>query len=150
MRYLNYSDRTISTYLYYIEEFIKTQSKSLPVLSSLDFQKYLDDYNFSSTSQQNQIINSIRFLYKKVLNKKYDKVSFERPKSEKKLPVVLDRTHIIKSLSLVKNIKHLSILSLAYSCGLRVSEICSLKIADIATQTIKTVSSSQILYHPNT
>jgi hypothetical protein len=29
-------------------------------------------------------------LYKEVLGKKYDKVSFKRPRSEKKLPKVID------------------------------------------------------------
>jgi hypothetical protein len=36
------------------------------------------------------VINSIKFLYEKVLNKKYNKVSFKRSKSEKKLPRVID------------------------------------------------------------
>ena len=53
----------------------------------------MNNYNFTSVSQQNQIINAIRFLYKEVLNKKYDKVSFKRPKKEKKLPKVDESKH---------------------------------------------------------
>jgi site-specific recombinase XerD len=82
-------------------------------------------------SQQNQVINAIRFLYKFVLNKKYDKVSFKRPKSEKKLPKVVDREFIINQLSKIKNIKHKMILTLTFSVGLRVSEIINIKIDDI-------------------
>jgi site-specific recombinase XerD len=77
------------------------------------------------------VINAIRFLYKFGLDKKYDKVSFKRPKSEKKLPQVIDHNHIITQLSKIKNLKHRTILSLAYSVGLRVSEIINLKIEDI-------------------
>jgi hypothetical protein len=58
-------------------------------LKSDDFQSYLDQYGFKSVSQQNQVINSIRFLYKEVLGKKYDKVYFKRPRKEKKLPKVI-------------------------------------------------------------
>jgi site-specific recombinase XerD len=92
---------------------------------------YLDNYNFTSVSQQNQIINAIRFLYKFGINKKYDKVSFNRPKKEKKLPRVIDSEQIIKSLSKIENIKHKSILTLCFSVGLRVSELVNLKIEDI-------------------
>lgn len=129
--YLNYSKRTQENYLSHISKFLKSQSKSSAHLNSNDFQSYLDDYNFSSVAQQNQVINAIRFLYKEVLNKKYDKVSFKRPRSEKKLPRVIDGEFIKERLSKIENLKHRAILTLTYSVGLRVSEIVNLKIEDI-------------------
>lgn len=131
LKYLNYPDRTIKSYLFYINQFLSKIDISPSRLTASDFQSYLDNYQFTSTSQQNQVINAIRFLYKFGLNKKYDKVSFKRPKSEKKLPQVIDHNHIIAQLSTIKNIKHRSILTLTYSVGLRVSEIINLKIEDI-------------------
>jgi len=131
LNYLNYSKRTIDNYLSHIKRFLKSQNKSCLHLSSKDFQSYLDNYNFSSVSQQNQVINSIRFLYMEVLGKKYDKVSFRRPKSEKKLPRVIDGDFIKLQLLKIENTKHRAILTLAYSVGLRVSEIVNLKIEDI-------------------
>ncbi len=131
LKYLNYSDRTIKSYLYYIQQFLENTKVFPTRLKSNDFQLYLDNYEFASTSQQNQVINSIRFLYKEALNKKYDKVSFKRPKSEKKLPQVIDGEHIKSQLSKITNLKHKTILSLTYSVGLRVSEIVNLKIEDI-------------------
>ena len=88
--YLNYSEKTKINYLGYIDKFLKSQTKSAKHLNARDFQCYLDDYDFTSVSKQNQVINAIRFLYKYGLNKKYDKVSFKRPKKEKKLPRVID------------------------------------------------------------
>lgn len=129
--YLNYSKRTKDNYLSHISKFLKQQTKSCLHLNSNDFQSYLDNYNFTSISQQNQVINAIRFLYKEVLNKKYDKVSFKRPKSEKKLPKVIDGEFIKQQLTKIENIKHKAILTLTYSVGLRVSEIVNLKIEDI-------------------
>ncbi len=131
LNYLNYSPKTSTLYLTYIAAFINKQTKSYQHLNAKDFQTYLDDYNFTSVSQQNQVINAIRFLYKEVLNKKYDKVSFKRPKSEKKLPKVIDGDHIKSQLSKIENLKHKTILTLAYSGGLRVSEIVNLRIEDI-------------------
>lgn len=130
--YLNYSPRTRDNYLSHIIRFLESLGdKQIIHCNSSDFQTYLNNYKFSSISQQNQVINSIRFLYKEVLSKKYDKVSFKRPKSEKKLPRVIDGEFIKRQLSKINNLKHKTILTLTYSVGLRVSEIINLKIEDI-------------------
>jgi len=118
--------------MHYIIQFLNSiGDKQIIHLSSKEFQAYLDNYNFTSVSQQNQIINAIRFLYKFGLDKKYDKVSFTRPKKEKKLPRVIDGELIKNRLSKIDNIKHRAILTITYSVGLRVSEIINLKIEDI-------------------
>ena len=130
--YLNYSPRTKDNYLSHIKNFLDSLgNKQIIHCTSQDFQSYLDKYKFASTSQQNQVINAIRFLYKFGLNKKYDKVSFKRPKSEKKLPKVVDNEYIKEKLNKINNLKHKTILTLTYSVGLRVSEIVNLKIEDI-------------------
>ena len=131
LKYLNYSKRTSELYLHYIDKFLSSIGKPTSRITSSDFKSYLDNYNFTSVPQQNQVINSIRFLYKFGLNKKYDKVSFKRPKKEKKLPRIIDGELIKKRLSEIDNLKHKTILTLTYSVGLRVSEIVNLKIEDI-------------------
>ena len=130
--YLNYSPRTVENYLSHIRGFLERVGyRQVIHLSAKDFQSYLDSYNFTSVSQQNQVINAIRFLYKEGLGKKYDKVSFKRPRKEKKLPRVIDGDYIKERLSKIENIKHRAVLTLAYSVGLRVSEIVNLKLEDI-------------------
>jgi site-specific recombinase XerD len=131
LKYLNYSEKTITNYLFHINQFLSYSTVSPSRLKSNDFQEYLDNCKFSSISQQNQVINAIRFLYKFGLNKKYDKVSFKRPKSEKKLPRVINGDSIKERLNQIENLKHKAILTLTYSVGLRVSEIINLKIEDI-------------------
>jgi site-specific recombinase XerD len=130
--YLNYSFRTKEIYIHYITQFLKTiENKQIIHCNSNVFQNYLDNYKFTSISQQNQVINAIRFLYKYGLEKKYDKVSFQRPRKEKSLPRVIDKDHILNNCNNISNKKHKSIILLAYSVGLRVSEIINLKIVDI-------------------
>jgi integrase/recombinase XerD len=130
--YLNYSPRTKENYMYHIISFIKSVGeKQVAHLNSKDFQNYLDNYNFTSVSQQNQVINAIKFLYKYGLERKYDKVSFKRPRKEKKLPKIIEKEFLLERLSKIENIKHKAILTLAYSTGMRVSEVCNLKISDI-------------------
>ncbi len=131
LKYLGYSTSTQETYIAYIGKFFEASQKYPTLLSSQDFQSYLDNCQFTSISQQNQIINAIRFLYREVLGKKYDKVSFKRPKKERKLPKPIDKTFLIEKINKISNLKHKAIISLAFSCGLRVSEICNLKISEI-------------------
>jgi integrase/recombinase XerD len=131
LKYFNYSERTIQIYTHYVDKFLTSIDKYYQHLVSADFQSYLDKYNFSSIAQQNQIINAIKFLYEKVLNKKYDKVNFERPRKESHLPQIIDKEYLLLKINGIENLKHRSILSIAYSVGLRVSEVVNLKITDI-------------------
>ena len=131
LKYFNYSENTIKIYSHYVIEFFNSINKYSYHVVSEDFQSYLNNYKFSSVSQQNQIINAIKFLYEKVLKKKYSKIDFTRPRKEKKLPRVIDSDILKSKILAIKNLKHKAILSLAYSCGLRVSEVINLKIIDI-------------------
>jgi len=103
----NYSPRTIGMYLQYLNKFLNLQSKSCSQLNSNDFQNYIDLYKFTSISQQNQIINAIRFLYKNVLDKKYSKVSFTRPRTEKKYQLKPTATAISKKVIIGFMVKRL-------------------------------------------
>lgn len=131
LKYFNYSDRTIEMYSHYLHKFLINVNKYPQHLTSSDFSNYLSNYVFTSISQQNQIINSIKFYYDKILKKKYSKVCFDRPKNEKKLPQIIDSEELLSSIAKIKNLKHKAIISIAYSVGLRVSEVVNLKIEDI-------------------
>lgn len=131
LKFLNYSTNTSKIYLHYIDEFLEKTKLFQSRISSNDIQNYIDNYKFTSISQQNQVISSIKFLYEKVLNKKYNKINFERPRNERKLPRVIDNPHMLNSINKIKNLKHKAIIALSYSVGLRVSEVINLRIKDI-------------------
>lgn len=131
LKYRNYSDKTIKAYGFYIKQFFKAVTVAPSRLTSDHFQEYLSNYQFSSISQQNQVINSIKFLYKNAIGKKYGKVDFKRPRGEKKLPRVVDHDVLIQKINHIENIKHCAIIMLAYSVGLRISEVINLQIKDI-------------------
>jgi len=131
LKYLNYSPRTIEVYSHYTRKFLEKIDKYPQHLVSSDFQNYLNGFKFTSISQQNQVINAIKFLYEKVLKKQYAKVDFTRPRRERKLPRVIESEFLKKRIGAIENQKHKAILMLAYSAGLRRSEIINLKISDI-------------------
>lgn len=131
LKYLNYSQRTIEMYTHYVGVFLEKTGKYHQHLTSEDFKAFLNSYDFSSVSQQNQVISSIKFFYERVLNRRYEKVDFKRPRGEKRLPKVIDKGFVLQKISVIKNLKHKAILSLAFSVGLRVSELINLKISDV-------------------
>lgn len=131
LKYFKYSNNTIKTYSHYLIEFLNKVDKYNKHIVSNDLNDFLKSYKFSSNSQQNQMISTLKFFYEKVLKKKYKKIDFQRPRKEKKLPQIIDKDLLLKSINNIKNIKHKAIISLAYSIGLRVSEIINLKLNDI-------------------
>jgi site-specific recombinase XerD len=133
LRYKNYSDKTIKTYLSYLKQFLQTQNIKNPYqVSTKQICEFLQNHKFTSISQQNQFTGCLKLFAKLILNKKDIHLSkIERPRSEKKLPKVIDGDYIKERLQKIQNLKHRTILTLTYSVGLRVSEIVNLKIEDI-------------------
>ena len=128
----NYSENTVNVYMYYVSEFLNSFDKPALHLTIKDCRDYIHRYKFSSTSQQNQIYSSIKLYYKFILDVDLSgKVFLERPRRERQLPKIIDKDFILEAISKINNIKHKVIISIAYSVGLRVSEVCNLKIEDI-------------------
>lgn len=128
----NYSKNTVNIYVHYMKEFIMYFDKPALHITLKDIYAYVQDYNYTSTSKQNQIYSAIKVFSKYMLNINLDKkIQLERPRMEKKLPRIIDNKYLLKKIHQIKNIKHKAIIALGYSVGLRVSEVISLKIKDI-------------------
>lgn len=127
-----YSKNTIDIYCHYISEFIMSFDKSALHLTINDAKLYIEGYNFTSKSKQNQIYSSIKAFYKIILNIDLSgRLFLERPRKSKTLPKVIDKKYLLDAIYHIKNTKHQAIISLGYSVGLRVSEVINLKIDDI-------------------
>lgn len=133
LRYKNYSENTIKVYTQTLSQYLKeTNCKDPYRVLTKNIVSYLENKKFTSIAQQNQFIGCLKLFARYLLNKKdvhLDKI--ERPRKEKKLPRVIEKEFLLEKLSKIQNIKHKTILTLAYSTGMRVSEVCDLKIEDI-------------------
>ena len=130
-----YSHNTIRTYTSLFKRFMHYYpDKNLDEVTEEEIRDYLiylvDEKNVSQ-SHQNQSINAIKFYYEKVLGQPIKKYYIQRPKREKKLPVVCSVEEIAVILKGTTNLKHRCILYLIYSAGLRLSEVVYLRPADI-------------------
>lgn len=76
-------------------------------------------------------VNAIKFYFEKVENRGKEFYYLPWPKKAVKLPVVLAEEEIVSLLQKTPNLKHRALLMTSYATGLRISELVSLKIADI-------------------
>ena len=134
LRIRNYSPRTQQRYIECVAAFAKYFGKSPDRLGPKDirtFQVHLVDKKKCSWTVLNQTVCALRFLYTQTLGKDWKLHRIPYARGEKKLPVVLSRREATRLLEAAGNLKHLTMLLLAYSGGLRVSEIANFAVADI-------------------
>jgi site-specific recombinase XerD len=76
-------------------------------------------------------INAIKFYFEQVLGREKFFWEIPRPKKPSQLPKLLNEEEIERLFNALPNKKHKAMLFTAYSAGLRVSEIVSLKVRHI-------------------
>lgn len=129
-----YSEKTIIMYVKAVKDFIHWLKKPVQEVMNEDIQNYnlreivLKRY---SLSYQNQVISALKLYFEKINMRSIRIEEVERPRREKRLPVVLNKVEVSELLEVVRNMKHRTMLSLVYACGLRRSELLNLVPGDI-------------------
>lgn len=127
-----YSERTIKTYIYCINRFLKSTGKTIDRISKKDVRLFLE--SLSEKAMAGNTMNvyhmAIRFLFEDVLDKRIW-IDIKYSKVPEKLPVVLSKEEIKRLFNVIENPKHKLMVKLMYSAGLRVSELINLKVNDI-------------------
>jgi len=125
---------TVNTYHAVTMLFLQyLQLKQAPSPDGLWIQRFNHDYILKgghSVSYQNQCINGIKkyFAFK---NMEVETMNIERPRKEKRLPVVLSKEEVKNIFDATYNLKHRTLLSLIYSAGLRIGEALALRPQNI-------------------
>jgi len=120
----------------------KCDIEDLSDVTSDDIRSFLTylKKNKMKTTSMNRYLCSIKSFHRFLYNDKYVKTNVAKeisaPKMEKKLPTVLSIEEVTRLLETVNGDKPLDIrnqamLELIYATGLRVSELCNLKITDL-------------------
>jgi integrase/recombinase XerD len=137
-RYLDtkrYSPNTVKSYCEALQTFLGFYNdKNIKDINNQDVVTFYNDYILEkklSPSFQNQVVNAIKLYFKTIKETSIIIDKVYRPKGEKLLPNVLSKEEIKQILNAHTNIKHKAMLCLIYSCGLRRSELLSLKPNDI-------------------
>ncbi|MGH1436572.1 MAG: tyrosine-type recombinase/integrase [Lewinella sp.] len=125
----NYAKRSIESYASMLERFLRHFRKTPENITTKEIYSYLS--GMESLGMKKQTVGAIRLLYTFVSPqpRKLGKITY--PRKEKRLPQVYTRQEIERLLLATPNIKHKAILMLAYSSGLRMDEVLSMKLSDI-------------------
>jgi site-specific recombinase XerD len=128
----NYSQNTIKNYVNQVELFLR-HFESISNKPSEISEKQVKDYLLltKSVNARKHRLSALKLFYELTGKQPFKIKSIPYPRSEKHLPRVIDKDFLIQKISEIENIKHKAIITLAYSTGMRVSEICNLKIEDI-------------------
>jgi integrase/recombinase XerD len=133
-RYLlskRYSPNTINTYCEALKSFlIFCNTKAVKDITNDDVILYNNNYILKhnlSSSYQNQIVNAIKLYFKIVKETAIEIDKIHRPRREKALPNVLSKEEVKQIITSPTNLKHKTMLSLIYSCGLRCGELLALQ-----------------------
>lgn len=132
LMYRNYSRKTIESYLFCLERYLRFKKTDLDRLNTANIKYFLFTLQRKGLAPEtvNLHLNAIKFFYKQVKNCKPE-LNIKLARGNRKLPVVLTKTEVPRLLSATKNSKHKLLLSLAYGAGLRVNEALNLKVRDI-------------------
>ena len=125
------SPRTIKTYCFCVNKFLKDCNKDIQKITKKDVTDYIDKLleKDSAGNTINVYLNSIKFLMENILNKRLT-YRIKYSKKPKRLPTVLTKEEVVKLFDVIENKKHKLMIMLLYSAGLRVSELVNLKVED--------------------
>jgi integrase len=120
-------------YLFQMKKLVRYYGKSPDLLGESEVEQYLHSFygDQKSISSLVQAYSALKFFYTEVLGKEEVVKKIPRPRTERKMPVVLSLPEVKRVLENVKSYKSQTVLMTIYSTGLRLSEAISLKIKDI-------------------
>jgi site-specific recombinase XerD len=88
----------------------------------------------ASPAKMNAAVSALRFFFRVTLGRSGFGERLATVRKEDRLPQVLSPEEVALLLHCAPSLKHKAALSVAYGCGLRVSEIVHLKVSDIDSE----------------
>lgn len=128
-----YSDGTRKDYLRVVENFTAFLGGPPDFADVEDLRRYQLHLagGGASPAKMNACVSALRFFFRVTLGRTGLGERLARVRQEDRLPEVLSPEEVALLLHCVPNLKHRLVLSIAYGCGLRVSEIVRLKVVGI-------------------
>ncbi len=135
VRYLHYSPRTEDAYVFWARAFIRFHGIRHPrELSGSEVEAFLSWLALErkvAPSTHKQALSALLFLYGKVLGLQLPWMSeIGRPRSQRRLPVVLTKPEVLAVLAQMGG-PHRLLAQLLYGTGMRISEALQLRVKDI-------------------
>ncbi len=135
MQQLRYSPQTVENYLSCLKQFFNYCSPADHTqVSEKDVERFNHEVIITgclSSSYQRSMLSAIKLFYSHYSGHKMRIDKLERPRNEHRLPEVLSKEEVQRIIKATNNPKHKALLSLVYSCGLRIGEALNLRLKDL-------------------
>jgi site-specific recombinase XerD len=128
------STNTQRTYLRAVSQLAEHYGRSPDQISTQDIKAYLFHLHQNkkrSASTCNVKAGALRFLYHQTLGRSHTEFDIPIARKSTKLPHALSRDEVARLLSSTHFLKHRVLFLVAYSTGMRVSEVVKLRSGDI-------------------
>jgi len=128
-----FGERTQQGYVAVVSDFARFLGRSPDQAEPEDLRRYQLHLaaQGASPGKMNAAVSALRFFFKITLGRQGYGERLARVRKEDRLPEVLSPEEVALLLHCAPSLKHKAALSVAYGCGLRVSEITHLKVGDI-------------------
>lgn len=132
LRIKNYSNNTIQNYVSQVKCFLEHYNNVATKPSEIS-ERQIKEWLLlaNSINGRKHRVSAVKLFYKLTGKQPLKFRNIEYPRSEKKLPQIIEKEYLLEQIAKIQNKKHKAIISLAYSTGMRVSEVCNLLISDI-------------------
>jgi integrase/recombinase XerD len=129
--------RTRGAYLESVTKLAKFYGRTPDQISEEEVQRYLlhllQERKLAHSSC-NVMCSALQFFYRVTLKRREAEFCLPRPKVPSRLPEIMSREEVGALIDKTTNLKHRALLMSTYAGGLRVSEVCQLKVTDIDSQ----------------
>ena len=132
-----YSPHTQSAYLRCARHFASHYMRSPEEMGEQEIRGFLLHLvrdRKASPATLDMYVNALKFLYNITLKRPEVVKEISHPKRPKTLPVILSPEEVLRIFEAIRSVKHKAIIATAYAAGLRISEVCGLRIVDIDSQ----------------
>jgi integrase/recombinase XerD len=135
-----YSPHTQDGYLRCVRQFAKHYMRPPEEMGEREIREFLfhlAQERKVSAFTQDQYVNALKFLYSVTLKRPEEVKDIPHPKRPKVLPVILSQEEVVSFFERVRSAKYKAIIATAYAAGLRISEVCALRITDIDSKRMR-------------
>jgi len=127
----------VGAYLHYLSDFLAKSPEDVSWQELRDYVIWLKSGRGLSDRTINHCISQLRFFTIYVLHKPWDETQLPMRKFDQYLPYVPSQQDTLTFLSSLPDLKQKTMLTIMYSAGLRVGEVCRLRYEDIDRRNLR-------------
>lgn len=127
----------VRAYLDYVSGLLHKLPEDVSWQEMRDFLKYLQNKRHLADRTMNACISQLRFFTLYVLHKPWDSTQIPHRRFDSYLPYVPTQEEMGIFYSSIEDYKLKAVVSLLYSSGLRVGEVCALKYEDVSRKNMR-------------